>query len=281
MTETHRPPLIDIHDATVWRGDTRVFDGLTLRVMPGEHTVILGPNGAGKTTLLKLLTRELYPVRRKGSRVRIEGRERFDVWALRRRLGVVSHDLQHEYRERTSGLDVVLSGFRSSIGIAGIDHGLGRAEKERAREIMRALGVESLGGTPLGSMSTGQQRRCLLARALVHDPRVLVLDEPTAGLDLAAAFQYLGIVREQIRAGRTIVLVTHHVNEIPPEIERAVLLDRGRVVADGAKARVLTDENLSALYRTPVRVHRADGFFVALPGEAARRNSGCRPGSHG
>ena len=116
-------------------------------------------------------------------------------------------------------------------------------------------------------MSTGQQRRCLLARALVHRPRTLILDEPTAGLDFAASFDYLERIRELARAGRNIVIVTHHLNEIPPEVDRVVLLDEGRIVADGGKHEVLTAERLSAIYATPIRVTEVDGYYLAYPGK--------------
>jgi iron complex transport system ATP-binding protein len=116
-------------------------------------------------------------------------------------------------------------------------------------------------------MSSGQQRRCLLARALVHDPVTLILDEPTSGLDFAASFDYLERIRALARKGRNIVIVTHHLNEIPPEVDRVILLQQGRVAADGVKADVLTAETLSTVYATPIRVAEIDGYYLAYPGE--------------
>jgi iron complex transport system ATP-binding protein len=115
-------------------------------------------------------------------------------------------------------------------------------------------------------MSTGQQRRCLLARALVHRPDTLILDEPTAGLDIAAGFEYLRQIRQLAEAGQNIVIVTHHLNEIPREVDRIVLLKAGAVVADGCKAEILTADRLSQLYETPVRVANMDGYFLAYTG---------------
>jgi iron complex transport system ATP-binding protein len=117
-------------------------------------------------------------------------------------------------------------------------------------------------------MSSGQQRRCLLARALVHDPVTLILDEPTTGLDFAASFDYLNRIRRLARDGRNILIVTHHLNDIPPEVDRVILLREGKVVADGSKADVLTSEKLSAVYETPIRVAEVDGFFLAYPGRS-------------
>ena len=258
--------LIEIENATIYRGDTRVFDRFSLAIAQHEQVAILGPNGSGKTTLLKLLNREIYPVIQHGSSVRILGRSHWNVWELRSHIGIVSHDLQHRYRDTTLGLDVVTSGFLSSVGMGGsLASRVSESQVRHARCVMQELGVGSLASTPLRKMSTGQQRRCLLARALVHNPHTLILDEPTAGLDLTASFDYLTRVRELIANGTSIVLVTHLLNEIPPDIERIVLLKEGRIVADGPKAQVLTEENLQQTYDTEVRVALVGGYYLAYP----------------
>lgn len=259
-------PLIDIHNATIYRGNTRIFDNFDLTIEQHEQVAILGPNGSGKTTLLKVVNREIYPVLQDDSWVRILGRSTWNVWELRSHIGVVSHDLQARYRDTTSGLDVVLSGYFSSVGIHGILAGrINDAQKIRAQQVMHELGVESLADTPLRNMSTGQQRRCLLGRALVHDPDTLILDEPTAGLDLTASFDYLARIRDLVGKGKNIVVVTHLLNEIPPDIERIVLLREGAIVADGPKEEVLTEENLLMTYGTPIKLARVDGYYLAYP----------------
>lgn len=262
-------PLLDIRNATIFRGSTRVFDRFSLRIGQHEQVAILGPNGSGKTTLLKVINRELYPVASDDSWVRILGRSRWNVWDLRSRLGLVSHDLQTRYRDTTTALHVVLSGFLSSVGVQGVlvDRITGE-QQAAARKIMGDLAIGELADTPLRQMSTGQQRRCLLARALVHEPDTLVLDEPTAGLDLTASFDYLARVRKLVTEGRTIVLVTHLLNEIPPEIERVILIRAGVVIADGAKADVLTVDNLQKAYGTRMRLARVDDYWLAYPAES-------------
>lgn len=259
-------PIVEIRDVTAWRGDTRVFDGLTLELEAGCHTVVLGPNGAGKSTLLRLITREIHPVPQPGSRMRLFGRERWNVWDLRTRLGAVSHELQADYPDRVTGRDVVLSGYRSSRGTWG--QTFSDAERRRTEAVLERLGVDGLADRRYAALSTGEQRRFLLGRALVHDPDVLLMDEPTNGLDLKASFEYLALVRRLMAEGKTVILATHHLHEIPPEIGRAVLLKEGRVVADGPKAEVLTSRRLSDLYGTPVEVVRANGFLRAVPGES-------------
>jgi len=257
--------VIEIKNATVYRGQTRVFKHFSLVVPQGVHTAILGPNGAGKSTLLKLLSRELYPVHGADSYIRILGQENWNVWELRSHFGMISHDLQQQYLGTARGVNVILSGYYSSIDTAW-HHAFSHQDKERANQIMATLGVTTLKDRIFAEMSTGEQRRFLLGRALINDPDTLVLDEPTSGLDLKACFQYLAIIRSLIREGRTIILVTHHIHEIPPEVARVVLLKDGAILADGEKREILTDRNLSTLFDTPIILLQANGFYQATPG---------------
>jgi iron complex transport system ATP-binding protein len=261
-------PLVEIRNATLWRGSTCVFEDLDLVIGQHERIAIVGPNGSGKTTLLKAINREIYPVAREGTVFRILGRDRWNVWELRRHIGIVSQDLQQRYTLTTTALEVVVSGFHSSIGVHGnLADRVTDGQVEAARTVLDDLGIGELALTPLGSMSTGQQRRCLLARAMVHEPDTLIFDEPTSGLDFAASFDYLERVRTLSSEGHNIIIVTHHLNEIPPEVDRVILLRDGRVAADGRKDEVLTDDLLSGVYGARVRVARIDGYYLAYPGE--------------
>lgn len=260
-----RSPFIEIERATVYRGDTCVFHDLSLVIDEGTHAAILGPNGAGKSTFLKLLAGEIHPVPHDETHIRLFGEERWNVWDVRKRLGLVSHDLQHQYMEQVTGLKVVLSGYYASIGTYGYQD-FTYAQISRAHAVMEELGIGFLIDRRFADMSTGEQRRCLLGRALVHDPVALVLDEPTSGLDLTATFHYLDLVRGFMKKGKTVLLVTHHIHEIPPEVERVLLLKEGRVLEDGDKARVLTEANLSLLFGCPVALAQANGWYQALPG---------------
>ena len=257
--------IIDIQNASVYRGANRVFSGLTLRIARGGQTAILGPNGAGKSTLLQLLSGSIRASYSEESVVRLFGLASWDAWTRRARLGIVSHDLQRDYHDGVRGDEVILSGYYSSVGLYPYQS-FSAAQRKRAEGLMEMLGVAALRERRFFEMSTGEQRRFLLGRALVHDPELLVLDEPTGGLDLRASFQYLGIIRNLIREGKTILLVTHHLDEIPPEVERVILLKEGRVVADGKKAELLTSGCLSDLFDVPVRLVEADGWYQALPG---------------
>lgn len=265
----HDDPLIEIQNATIFRGDTCVFKNFTLTIRQHEPTAILGPNGSGKTTLLKVINRELYPAQNGDSMVRILGRERWNVWNLRSHIGVVSHDLHARYNANTTGVEVVLSGFLSSVGIHGqLQDRIDKVQIARASRVLVELGIADLADVPLRRMSTGQQRRCLLGRALVHDPHTLILDEPTAGLDLAGSFDYLDRICRLATAGKNIVLVTHNLNEIPPPIGRIIMLRAGTIVADGARNEVLTEKNLQLTFGTRVRIAKIDGYCLAYPPES-------------
>jgi iron complex transport system ATP-binding protein len=267
----HAAPLVEIRNATIWRGTTCVFEHLDLNIEQHERVAIVGPNGSGKTTLLKAINRELYPVVRPDTVFRILGRDQWNVWELRKHIGLVSQDLQQRYTPTTTALEVVVSGFYSSIGVHGtLASRVDQQQLDTARDTLRELGIEALAATPLRAMSTGQQRRCILARALVHQPHTLILDEPTAGLDFAASFDYLQRIQALSAAGRNIIVVTHHLNEIPPEIDRIVLLQSGRIAADGSKRDVLTEERLSNVYGTSIRVTEIDGYYLAYPGRNAK-----------
>ena len=258
-------PILEIEQVTVYRGDTCVFEDFSFTLDEGEHTAILGPNGSGKSTLLKLLAGEVHPVPNDATHIRLFGQEQWNVWDVRKRLGMVSHDLQHQYMDQVTGLKVLRSGFYSSIRIYGHQE-FSYAQLARADDMLKEMGAGSLKYRRFGEMSTGEQRRCLLGRALVHEPAALVLDEPTSGLDLTATFHYLDLVRAY--KGNTLLLVTHHIHEIPPDVKRVVLLKQGKILQDGEKRSVLTEANLSWLFDCPVALAQTNGWYQALPGHS-------------
>jgi iron complex transport system ATP-binding protein len=247
-------------------GETRVLDSLTLSIRLGEHTAILGPNGAGKSTFIKLLTLQLYPLaEHAGAAIRVFGKDRWDVFELRSKLGIVSADLHDRFVHGNSngvltGLDAVVSGFFATHGLFGHQQ-VTEAMRRQAAVALERVDAARLARATLDTMSTGEARRVLIARALVHEPAALVLDEPTRGLDVVSRHQVMERVRELARQGTTILLVTHHIDEIIPEIDRVVLLRRGRIDRDGTKADVLTGEALSHAFDAPLAVEERGGYF--------------------
>jgi iron complex transport system ATP-binding protein len=257
------PPLLELRQVTVMRGEREALVGVDLRIDSGERVCILGPNGSGKSTLIKTLTRECYPVAREGSSMAILGKDRWDVGELRRHLGIVSPDLLLACTGDATGRDVVLSAFFSSTRVFP-HHELRPDLVARADAALARAGIAHLAERPLSVMSSGEAKRTLIARALVHEPRALLFDEPSNALDLGARAQLVQSMRDLARAGLGIVLVTHQVSEIIPEIDRVVLLSGGRVVADGAKDDVLTEARLSSLFQVPVRLFARDGYLHAV-----------------
>ena len=257
--------IIDFQNITVFQGRNKVLEDFSLTIDESQSTVILGPNGSGKTTLLKLLNRELYIVEDKVGSLKIFEKDRWNVDELRSNLGVVSQHLQYGYSNSAIGLYVVLSGFYSSDGIWQHQE-FDDSRLDRAKEVMDLLAISNLKDREFSSMSSGEQRKFLLARSLVNDPAVLVFDEPTSGLDMSTCFQYLEIIRELISMGKKVILVTHHIHEIPPEVTRVILLKEGRVIEDGDKDQILTNTNLTNLFDWPIKVIKENGYYQAIPG---------------
>jgi iron complex transport system ATP-binding protein len=264
-------PLIELDHATVIRDGVAVLDGMSLSIGRGEHTAIIGPNGSGKSTLIRLLTGDVYPVARPGSDqpLRIFGRRRWNLSDLRALIGIVSTDVHQRFVGGSSmghvtGLEAVVAGFFSSE-VLFFHHDVTDEMWDRARAALSRVDSSNLAERPMHRMSTGEARRILIARGLVHEPSLLLLDEPTSGLDLVARHDFLARLRNLAREGTTLILVTHHVEEIIPEIGRIILLDDGRVAADGAPDEVLTSERLSRVFGSPLALRRrGDGYELQL-----------------
>ncbi len=254
------PPLLELRNVSVMRGKNLALDRVFLQIASGEHVCILGPNGCGKSTLIKTITRECYPVQSEDSAIAILGRSMWNIFELRPQLGIVSPDQLAACTTDATGMDVVLSGFFSSTRIFP-NHQPVAEHRERAQAALARLGIAHLADRPVAEMSSGEAKRTLIARALVHEPKTLLLDEPGNALDIGGQLELRATLRELASAGLSIVLVTHHVAEIIPEIDRVVLLQKSRVVADGPKESVLTNEQLSALFGARVQVFREDGYF--------------------
>jgi iron complex transport system ATP-binding protein len=254
--------LLDFQNVFVCRNGRHALNGLTLRIHAGEHVAILGPNGSGKSTLLKLLTRECYPLLRPESRLQILGQDNWNIFDLRYQLGIVSNDLMAQCSRDITGRELVLSGFFGSIGLWP-NHHVTPDMEEVAAGAMAQLGVAGLANRWVDELSSGEARRLLIARALIHNPSTLVLDEPTTSLDLAAQREMRHHLRTLANSGVAVLLVTHHLEEVIPEIDRVVLLRAGRVFADGTKVDLINSNHLSELFGVPVQVREHEGFYRA------------------
>src|SRR5947208_10860723 len=238
-------PLIEFQNVSVQRGDRTVLDCVSLAIAQGEHAAILGPNGSGKSTFIKLISRELYPrLKPEPWSLRILGRDRWNLFDLRNHLGIVSNDWMQMCTRDYSGYEIVLSGFFGSVGIWP-NHQVTPEMERKAREVIDLLEISHLAERNTNEMSSGEARRILIGRALVHDPQALVLDGPTTSLDLRATYELREILRKLTRKGISLLMITHHLPDIIPEIGRVVLMRDGRIHRDGAKEEVLTAKPLA------------------------------------
>jgi iron complex transport system ATP-binding protein len=242
------------------RGETTALSNVSLTIGAGEHVAILGPNGCGKSTLIKTVTRECYPLACPDSSMSIMGQAIWNVFDLRRMLGIVSNDLMTQCTREITGFEIVLSGFFSSIGIWP-NHHVTQEMRARAMEVLEMLEAPHLAEKPVDEMSSGEARRMLIGRALVHEPKALLLDEPSTSLDLFAQHELRETVRKLAHAGIGILLVTHHLSDIIPEIDRIILMRKGRVIADGSKRDTLTPSALRDLFGVEVELAERAGYY--------------------
>jgi iron complex transport system ATP-binding protein len=256
------PPFLHLAHVNVARGDNVVLHDINLTVNTGEHIAILGPNGCGKSTLIKTITCECYPIVTPQTQVSIFDRERWDLTELKKRLGVVSAELPGRPTLETTGRDSVLTGFFSSSTLWP-NLVVTSQMRERTEQILELVDAADFADKPVGQMSAGQQRRIMIGRALVGSAGMLLLDEPSNALDLAAQAELRALLRKLAQEGTGIMLITHHIADIPPEIDRILMMQDGRIVADGPKNELLTAKRLSALFKTEVRLSERDGFFHA------------------
>ena len=262
MTDTGiPPPLLDFRNITVYRGDTLALNGLSLSIPCGQHVAIIGPNGSGKSTLIRTMMRYDHPVRRFGPVMRLFGRSDWHVQDMRRLVAIVSNEMvQACCKSAASGRSVVLSGYYSSFELWP-QHRVTPEMERRGRAVLRLMGAAHLSEKPINAMSTGEAKRVVIGRALVNEPKALLLDEPSNGLDIRAAMELRETLRGIASLGTSLIYVTHHLPDIVPEVSRVILLMQGQIHADGPKAELLTDETLSRLYGTPVRVDSRDGYY--------------------
>jgi len=254
--------LIDFQNISIMREERLVLSQFSLRIQRGEHVAILGPNGCGKSTLVKTITRDLYPLHRPEASARILGFDRWNLFQLRHHLGVVSNDLTNLCNRPIKGLETVLSGFYGSIGLMMAEPPT-EEMIAKAKSLMEEFEITHLADRWVDELSSGEARRILIARALVHDPEALLFDEPSTSLDFSAQRELVAIMRRLTRRGISLVLVTHHLPDIIPEIQRVILMKQGKVIADGVKEELLVEDTLHDLFNTRVEIVRNDGFYHA------------------
>lgn len=253
--------LISLRNVTVYRGLKKALDGLTLDIGLGEHVAIIGPNGCGKSTLVRTITRDFYPVYGDGDwSLEIMGKDTWHVFELRSMLGIVTNQMVEACTCSFPAREIVLSGFFSSVGVWP-HHEVTPEMERRTDDILRLLEIEHLAERPTNELSSGEARRVVIGRALVHDPKALLLDEPSTSLDLRAQRELRDATRLLAQHGHTIVLVTHHLPDLIPEMKRVILMHEGKVWKQGPVRKMLSHANLKKLFGVDIDVIERDGFF--------------------
>jgi len=255
-------PILELSNISVQRGDRVILGPLDWQVLEGQRWVILGPNGAGKSTLLQVCSSLIHPT---SGEVKILGQAlgKTDVFELRTRIGLTSSKLVEQLPGDELVIDVVLTAAYAMLGRWQEKYDLW--DESRAMALLTALGVRELGGREFGSLSDGEKKRVQIARSLMADPELLLLDEPASSLDLGGREDLLKRIEafaSDVLAPAT-VIVTHHIEEIPSGTTHALLLKEGRAIAQGVIESVINDVNLSTAYGLPITVQNQGGRFFA------------------
>jgi iron complex transport system ATP-binding protein len=265
------PPMTDILRVSglrVARGSTEILRGVDWLVRKGEHWAILGPNGCGKTSLLKSITGYLSPT---SGEITLLGETygESDWRELRGMIGIVTSALQASIPPAETALETVVSGYFAQLDLWAHPT---RAQKGDARRLLAFVGCSALAAREWAHLSQGERQRILIARALMGSPRLLILDEPCAGLDPVAREEFLRFLdaTARRRRGPSLVLVTHHAEEIMPAITHALLMRGGLVSASGPKARVITTRNLSRAFGARIAVRRERERYAASAAHTSR-----------
>ncbi len=255
-----REPLITLRDAVVRREGKEILHIDDFVLQQGESIALIGPNGSGKSTFIQLITREVFPLYRDVPPVLFKGHDRVTLEETKQCLGVVSSTMQNQMTVHLPALDIVCGGLFGSLGVPWHREVTDEA-KQKALDALDFLGVGHLANRDVKTLSSGQARRVLIARALVHDPEVLVFDEPTTALDPEGMYYVRKAMRDLIAANKAIILVTHYPEDIIPEIDRVIMLKEGGIFGDGPKDTMLTSEKMSTLFDVPLRILSQDGYF--------------------
>lgn len=256
--------IIDFENINVGYNEKIILKDITLKIKQNEHWAILGANGSGKSTLMKIIQSELHPRKTNEFKKEILGKSNYSIFELKKELGIITNDLHNFFSQSGSylnGYEVTLSGYYSSIGIFS-HQDFTEEQHDKAEEVIKYLGIEHLKEKKVAAMSTGELRKCIVARALIHNPKAFILDEPTVGLDIKAQINFIAMLKK-LSKNCSIILVTHHLEEIFEEIGNIALIHKNTIYKSGDKKEILTSENLSEIFDTKLHINEKNGrYFV-------------------
>jgi iron complex transport system ATP-binding protein len=254
--------VVEMRRVRITKGSSTILHNVDLRIEQGERIVILGPNGSGKSTLIRTMTGDdRFDTSVEGAMVSIRGKEDWSLFDVRKAFGVVSGELQYQFHRDVTALEAVVSGFFGSVG-TNRSQEVTDMMVDEAKRCMSLVGTLHLGNRVVSTLSTGEARRVIMARALVNRPEALILDEPMSSLDLTGKSEVRKAVSALANEGRTVIMTTHDPSDIVPEISRVIMMRGGTIFRDGDMG-LLREGLLSELYGTRVHVIRTEGRYFA------------------
>ncbi len=254
---------LEIRNLNIPYNQEIIIKNLSIDLFKGQNTVILGANGSGKSTLINTIAKIKYPLVEKDSYIRILGSNNIDIWSLRSEIGFLFTEIDKRVKTNMALFDVILSAFQSTFGV--INHQLvDQKQINKVKQIMDKLGI-NIGNERYSNLSDGQKRKVLIARALVHDPKILVLDEPTSMLDVKSTFELLDTLSKLANEGITLLYVTNSIETIINEIDRIIFIKKGKIIQDGKIENILNSKNLSKLYDYPVNLFKSEKYWHISP----------------
>jgi len=256
--------IINFAGVNVIRSNQEILKNITVNINSGENVIVFGPNGSGKSTFLRLITRQIYPSYVDNNTVcRVCGKTVWDIKKLRNIMGIVSADMQYDFNYGISGFEVVLSGFFSSVGLF-TNHKVTTTMLKKTEQITDFLEISHLKNKYMNIMSAGEAKKFLIARALVNDPQILILDEPSNNLDVAASKKFKNILQKIIKHKTNVICITHHVSDIIPQMSRIIMFKKGQIVHDGETKNLLNSKNMSSLFDMNINlIKNKEGYFTA------------------
>lgn len=258
-------PWLELKNIEVWINNKNVLSKLTLNLNYGDNIVILGPNGAGKTSLIKLIERSVYPIVSKDSKIRYFGEKNISLWDIRSKIGFVTLNIQNRICSTTKSADAICSGFFGTNKLLKYQS-LTQSQKTRFRRLLEYLSIESIASNNFGNLSEGEKRTVLIARALINQPEIIILDEPTCNLDFKSKHKILEVLDKLSKDEITLVQVTHNLDSISKQTNRVIFLKNGIVKEDSTPSKCLTSSKLSDLFDTPLTIINSNSYWQALPG---------------
>tara|TARA_Y100001968_G_C19368463_1_gene723822 strand:+ start:148 stop:939 length:792 start_codon:yes stop_codon:yes gene_type:complete len=257
---TSREAWLEMKSLEVWKNENQIFSNLTLTLNKGQNTILLGPNGSGKSAIVALINRTIYPIHKYNSEFKLFGHTEINIWNMRSKIGLISTEIDQRISGRDRVKEIIRSGLYQSFSMRNKKN-LTNKDTNRVEKILREFKLSDISEKEYRILSDGQKRRVLIARAIVHNPEVLVLDEPTSKLDIKSRYILQECLENLAGKGTTILQITHDINSITKSYSRIIFIKKGRIIGDGNQSKQLTSKKLSNLFDLNLKIEKFDDYF--------------------